>query len=171
MRNDHRDFNRGFIGKPEHRLQDLAATYAALAMEDEAAGRTLMNTQSYRQAIYFFIQAMEKYVRYGIFSVVDPHQEQFRERARTHNLDELLEFLVEVSSDDARLRKQVQKQLDDLVLEGVRFGMLHNNIRYPWYSKHFNSYSLLHVVVEDAQEMEAKLDKLKAFVADFHRLT
>jgi len=161
---------RGFIGKPEHRLKNLSATYAGLAMEDEAAGRTLMNAQSYRQAIYFFIQSMEKYVRYGIFSVVDAHQEYFRERARTHNLDELLEFLVEISSDDTRIREQVQHQLDDVVLEGVRFGMLHNNIRYPWYSKKYNSYSLLQVTAKDAMEVEAKVTKLKAFLADFHKL-
>ena len=110
-------------------------------------------------------------MRYGIFSVIDAHQEYFREHARTHNLDELLAFLVEISSDDARIRQQVQKQLDDLVLEGVRFGMLHNNIRYPWYSKHHNSYLLLQVTAADAGVVEAKLAKLKAFVPDFHKLT
>ena len=64
---------RTYIGRLEHRLSDVAAEYLALAQEDEKVGQLLISQGQYRHAIYFLVQAMEKYVRCTIFGLVVIH--------------------------------------------------------------------------------------------------
>ncbi len=113
---------RTCIGRLEHRLSDVAAAYLGLAQEDEKVGQLLISQGQYRHAMYFLIQAMEKYVRCTIFGLVNPNTEYFRNRTRTHDLDELLDFLVEIACPNTTVQGQVREQLRDFVLGGVRFG-------------------------------------------------
>jgi hypothetical protein len=56
------------------------------------------------------------------------------------------------------------------VLEGVRFGKLHNDLRYPNFSERHESYSMLRVTQKDAAFTYEKLQRLKVFLKDIHRL-
>jgi HEPN domain-containing protein len=159
-----------YIGKLVHNLPDISLEYRKLALEDEEVGKLLYDNGRYRHSVYFYLQAMEKYVRARIFSLVNPDTEYFRNRVRTHNLDELLDFLVEVVSSKNNVREQVKGQLEQFVLGGVKFGMLHNDLRYPIYSEKYHSYSLLLIEKEDAEFINVKLQSLKAFIRDIDLL-
>lgn len=169
---------RSFVGKWKYRVSDVANEFLKLGLDDEKAGRVLMENGQHRQAIYFFVQAMEKFVRVGIFSQVSAadtgHDGQsYRERTQTHALDELLAVLLEVFTeaiDDPRVSEQIEEQLKTHVLEGERFGQLHNNLRYPRYMWKSGDYSVLQLSNGDVQKVLRKLERLKSFVAGFAKL-
>jgi HEPN domain-containing protein len=158
------------IGRYEYRLNDVAAEYQRLAQEDESVGKSLLAHGHYRHATYFLVQAMEKYVRSAIFGFVNPNTEYFRTRTRTHDLDRLLEFLVEVVSANPIVQQQVSQQLRDCVLGGIRFGQLHNELRYPSFSERHQSYAVLRITRRDAEIAMERLQTLKQFLRDVHRL-
>lgn len=108
---------------------------------------------------------MEKYVRAKTFSIVDARKSYFRERERNHSVEAALDFLVEVINGNAFIREQIKKQLHDYVLGDIRFNLLHNNLRYPFYSERYNSYSSLEVTKSDNEVIAQKLNALKAFLA------
>jgi HEPN domain-containing protein len=151
-------------------ITDVSAEYARLADEDEAAGRFLQSHGHYRHAAYFFIQAMEKQVRAKIFQLVNPDNEYFRECTRTHNVDELLDFLVEIVGSTPLIREQVKGQLENNVLEGVRFGMLHNDLRYPFYQEKSRAHAVIVIRQQDSEMCCGRLERLKPFLRDIDRL-
>ncbi|MEK6238452.1 MAG: hypothetical protein N2C14_27355, partial [Planctomycetales bacterium] len=71
-------------------------------------------------------------MRFVIFSEVSSSDASrdgrtYRERALTHDLDELLTVLLEVFTEtinDSRVSDQIASQLENHVLEGERFGQL-----------------------------------------------
>ena len=152
------------IGKLNHNI-DASSEYNRLAREDERVGLILKDRGEYRHSIYFLIQAMEKYVRAKTFSIVDARKSYFRERERNHSVEAALDFLVEVINGNAFIREQIKKQLHDYVLGDIRFNLLHNNLRYPFYSERYNSYSSLEVTKSDNEVIAQKLNALKAFLA------
>jgi hypothetical protein len=161
---------RTYIGRLDHRLSDVAAEYHGLAQEDEKVGQLLIGQGQYRHGIYFLVQAMEKYVRSTIFSLVNPNNGYFRQRTLTHNLDDLLAFLREIVCSNTELREQVRLQMQDHVLGGVRFGALHNDLRYPNFDERRSSYFVLQVERKDADTVYARLQTLKQFLRDIHQL-
>jgi HEPN domain-containing protein len=161
---------RTYIGRFEHHLRDVAAEYQTLAQEDEQVGTLLIGRQQYRHGVYFLVQAMEKYVRSTIFGLVNPNTAYFRERTRTHDLDALLAFLVEIASADPVVQDQVRRQIEQHVLGTIRFGNLHNNLRYPAYLDRRQSYALLRVGCEDAKVVSGRLQTLKRFLGEIHQL-
>jgi len=94
---------------------------------------------------------MEKHVRFKIFTLVNADVEYFRNRTRTHCLDDLLNFLVEIVSGNQLIQEQVRNQLNSFVLEGVRFGKLHNDLQYPFYLEKSNPYAMLQIDKNDAE--------------------
>lgn len=158
------------IGTLKQGIKDVSSEYFRLAQEDEAAAQFLQNSGHYRHAAYFFIQAMEKYVRAKIFQLVNADNEYPRERTRTHNLDELLEFLIEIVCTAPLIKDQVNGQLEDYVLEGVRFGMLHNDLRYPFYQEKQKVHSVVLVGQADSEICHERLERLKPFLRDIDRL-
>ncbi|WP_129677680.1 HEPN domain-containing protein [Candidatus Chloroploca sp. Khr17] len=158
------------LGRREHRLSDVAAEYLVLAQQDEQVGLLLIRQGQYRHGISFLVQAMEKYVRSTIFGLVNPNTEYFRNRTRTHDLDDLLDFLIEIACANPAVHAQVREQLRDFVLGGIRFGKLHNDLRYPAFSMRYQSYSLLSVSRQDADLTLERLQTLKRFLKDIHQL-
>ena len=73
------------LGKFRHNI-DVAAEFFRMAREDEQTGNILLNAGRYRQSMYFILQAMEKYVRSKIFSIVDARNQYFRQKQRDHVL-------------------------------------------------------------------------------------
>lgn len=159
-----------YVGRFERNVTDVAAEYQMLAQEDEKIGRLLIDQGHYRHGVYFLVQAMEKYVRSTIFGLVNPHVPYFRQKTQTHNLDELLAFLREILCSDEEFRKLLHHQMDDSVLGGIKFGELHNNLRYPRFNDRHCSYSVLKVNHEDAKIVFARLQALKQFLKDSHQM-
>jgi HEPN domain-containing protein len=148
---------------------EVASEFLQLAQGDEQVGLLLNESGKHRHAMYFLLQAMEKYVRAKIFTLVDGKNAYFRNRHRDHSIEEALEFFVEIVSLNDDVRKQVREQLDRYVLAGVNFGVLHNDLRYPFYSERFNSYSCLEVTKQDAESLIQRLNFLKRFLQDVDR--
>ena len=153
------------IGKLKHDV-NVSTAFMTLAKEDENAAEYLASFQQYRHACYFIIQAMEKFIRAKIFTLVNPNLEYFRDKNRTHSLESAVEFLIEIISDQQVIRDQVSSQL------GItRYNALHNNLRYPSYSRRFDNYSILQVHAEDYDRLKTRLHSLQLFLKDLHRLT
>ncbi len=148
---------RAYIGRFEHHLRDVAAEYRTLTQEDEQVGKLLIGRQQYRHGVYFLVQAMEKYVRSTIFGLVNPNTAYFRQRILTHNLDDLLAFLREIVCGNVELREQIRLQMQDHVLGRVKFGALHNDLRYPKFDERRGSYFVLQVERKDADTVYARL--------------
>ncbi len=170
MKEHSQEHTTQFIGRLDYDVINVADEYQRLAMADEEVGRFLLANQKYRHAVYCFVQAMEKHVRFKIFTLVNADLEYFRNRTRTHNVDDLLSFLVEIVSANPLVQEQIRNQLDRFVLEGVRFGKLHNDLRYPVYLERSQSYARLQVEKNDAELALQKLEKLKVFLLDIDRL-
>ena len=113
---------------------------------------------------------MEKYVRSTIFGLVNPNTDYFRQRILTHNLDDLLAFLREIVCSNAELREQVRLQMQNHVLGGIKFGALHNDLRYPNFDERRSSYFVLQTERKDADTVYARLQTLKQFLRDIHHL-
>lgn len=152
------------LGKLNHNV-DVSYEYGRLAREDERVGLMLMEKGEHRHSIYFLIQAMEKYVRAKTFSIVDARNPYFRKREQHHSLAAALEFLVEVINGNQLVREQIKQQLHDHVTGDIDFRHLHNNLRYPFYSERYNSYSSLEVAKRDNELIARKLPSLKEFIA------
>ena len=122
---------------------DVSYEYGRLAAADERVGNMLKNAGEYRHSIYFFIQAMEKYIRAKTFSIVNANLKYYRDQERHHSVEDAAAFLINVISPDDGIRNQIKKQLHYFVLGDVRFNHLHNDLRYPHYSERHQSFRVL----------------------------
>lgn len=157
------------IGNFRHRI-NVASEFEKLSKADECTANILAGNKEYRHACYFVVQAMEKSIRAKIFNLVNPNVEYFRERNRTHSLESAAEFLIEIVSTDNLVQEQVSNQLYDHVLGKTQYSRLHNNLRYPTYFKKYDSYSMLDVGECDFNELKIRLDSLKSFLNDLHKI-
>lgn len=146
------------------RAVDVAHEYRQLATQDEHAANLLMRAGQSRPAAYFVIQAIEKYLRSKIFSIVDGKNEYFRQRNRNHSVEDAVAFLVEVISPDPLVRQQIKAQLESFITGDVQFNHLHNDIRYPTYFDRDGCYSCLELNQSDTDKLFAKLEWVKQFV-------
>src|ERR1700681_4007285 len=149
---------------------DVADEYLRLAQEDESTGLLLQAAGHNRHAVYFLLQAMEKYVRAKIFERVDPHNASFRNQHRNHSVDDAVDFFVQVASSDVRVREKIRLQLDQFVYRGIRFNWLHNDLRYPSYSQRDASYACLDLNDDDVRTFVDRLNFLKKVLADAARM-
>jgi HEPN domain-containing protein len=155
-----------------HIRHDIAVSeeYFSLGEKDEEAARILMEHSRYRHSIYFFIQAMEKYIRSKIFSLVNPNIEYFREKNKNHSLDSAIDFLSEIISSDTNIQKQIKTQINDFIFEGINFQLLHNNLRYPFYNAKYNDYSCIDFDKNDCSIVERKVILLKQYLKELDKL-
>lgn len=143
---------------------EVSAEYKRLAEEDERVATLLFEKDQYRHAMYWIIQAAEKYLRSKIFSIVDPKNQYFRERNRNHSVEEAAMFLAEVAAVDQQTRGHIKQQLHTFVTQDVRFNILHNELRYPTYFERHGHYSCLTVDQADAKRLFDKLRWLKSYL-------
>jgi hypothetical protein len=142
--------------------------YSCLAKQDEHAAMILKENNQFRHSIYFFIQAMEKHIKAKIFRIVNPNLKYYREKNKTHSLTDAIEFLIEISSNDDNIRKQVKTQLDRYVFDGINFAYLHNNVRYPSYNPYHNNYSIIEYDKNDCLYIEELNNKLKQYLSELY---
>ena len=158
-----------YIGKIHNDI-DVSSEYDKLAKKDEEVARLLMKNAQYRHSIYFFIQSMEKLIRSKIFTLVNPNIEYFRKKNQNHSLNNAIEFLIEIISSDVTIQEQVKKYINFHVFEDINFQRLHNNLRYPFFSERYGTYSRLEFGENDCKIVEKKLGELKRYINELNRL-
>jgi hypothetical protein len=158
------------IGRLKHGI-NLSEEFANSAKNDELAAHKLADLDLYKQACYFIIQAMEKMIRSRIFTLVNPNLEYFRNKNRHHSLESAIEFLLEIVSTDTVIKDQISNQLFNHVIGKTNYSHLHNNLRYPFYSERYNSYSTLEITKNDFIELSNRANILRSFLNDLHKLT
>lgn len=158
------------IGRFKHKV-NASLSYQQLSESDEKAAIILYDNGAYNQACYYAIQAMEKVIRAKIFTLVDANNSYFRDRNKSHSVEDAVSFLIEVISSNEAVKIQVNNQLKEHVLGITKYNFLHNNLRYPVFFKNYNSYSLLEVEKEDARELLDRLKLLKTFIKDIDSIS
>lgn len=153
------------VGKPRHRV-DVSYELVQIADEDERAGDVLATAGFYRNASYCYIQAMEKRVRSRAFEMVDPYNRHWRMTNQHHDLCSSISFLLEVLGMETMVAKQVSDMLDRYVIGDVDFRVLHNSLRYPYFSEKHNSYSCVDYGEADCNMVRSKLTFLKNLLRD-----
>lgn len=158
-------------------VDNVADSYRRLSESDEAAADVLAEAGHYRQAACILIQAIEKLIKHGVFTQLPSLAsselvDEYRERLRTHNVDEHLSVLLDVFRDaigDSRVSQQIDHQLEQLVVQGLRFHHLHNDVRYlrPHRS---GQYTLLDIAPRDVQQLNQTLQRLRSFIDGFQLL-
>lgn len=156
------------VGQFKHNI-DVSNTFKMIAKEEEYSAEILVEKNQYRQACYFLIQSMEKYIRSKIFTMVNPNLEYFRKKNLNHSLDTAVESLIEIMSTDEVIRTQISNQIKNYVLNKDAYRYLHNNLRYPAYFDKFNSYSILQVTKKDYDILKNSLESLKIFLSDLDK--
>jgi len=157
------------IGHIRHGI-NVSDEYYELGKKDEEAANELMKLSLYRHSIYFFIQAMEKYIRSKIFSLVNPNIEYFREKNKNHSLNNAIDFLVEIINSDNIIRQQIKIQINEFLFENINFQMLHNNLRYPFFNQKYNDYSCIDFTKNDCLMVEKKVLKLKEYLKELDKI-
>ena len=157
------------LGRIKHHI-NVSEEYLFLAEKDEETARLLKENKKYRHSIYFFIQAMEKYIKSKIFARVDPNREYYRKMNQHHSLENAINFLIEIWSNDNNIKEQIKNKLNQYVFEGINFQYLHNNLRYPSYNEKNKDYSIIEYDNSDCIFMEDKNEKLKKWLSDINRL-
>ena len=152
---------------------DVAENYLEIAKNDEAAAVVLKRQRLFNQAGYFFVQAMEKQIKYHIakkINVLNPHFAEEIRKTMGHSLDESLNLLFQVyTGNNEVLFNQLNAQLKIQVFQELNFSALHNKVRYPVYSSKFQNYSSLELVERDCEALQNMLMLLKKYLHDISR--
>jgi len=150
-----------------------AEKYFEIAKADEKAAMTLKENRLFNQAGYFFIQAMEKLIKYHIakkINVTNPHFAEELRKTMGHSLDESLNLLFKVYTGNNEIFfNQLNEQIKNQVFHEVNFLTLHNKVRYPIYSLKFQNYSFLELSARDCEALQNMLTLLKKYLEDISR--
>lgn len=162
--------NKRRIGKIRYvkDATEIDYEYNFYALNDEKSAKLLFDNGFYNQAAYYYIQAMEKIVKAAISAKVDVTNIYYATKLKAigHSLDLAIDFFLEllVYGKDDMLTKQLENQLKTVVFKNIRFGSLHNNIRYPVYNERWHSYGILEISKEDCEELGHILQVLKEYM-------
>ncbi len=150
-------------------VSNVENEYLKLAKEDENVAILLKEAKQYKHSIYFFIQAMEKYIRAKIFSKISPENEYFRDLNKHHSIEKSGTLLIEIYCTDLNVKIQVKEMFDSAVFGDIYFNKLHNNLRYPFYNHIKQSFFSCYYQEEDCELIEMKLKNLKKFLVDLDK--
>lgn len=147
----------------------ISEEYQTLAIVDKESAIVLGNNGFYRQASYFFLQAMEKMIRAKIFTLIDSKNKYFRDKNRSHSLIDAIELLIEiVSRGDSIIAMQHKNNINQFVLGNLNYQQLHNNLRYPWFSEKYQSFNLLDIDKQSYLEIKNKHFSLEKYLKDLY---
>lgn len=144
---------------------DMSGEYLKIAQDDEKAARLLYQQNLYNQAVYFYIQSMEKYIKSAICRKIDVTNDYYANKLRVlgHSLDDAIDFFIEiVSGNNEILKMQITEQLKNSVLRGIRFSTIYNAVRYPFYKSH--NYKLTEMSENDCEQMREICNLLKNYI-------
>ena len=149
---------------------DVADTYYDIASRDEFSAKILRELGLYNQAGYFYVQAMEKFIKSCIANKIDLIKPFYADKVKSnmkHSLKSACDFLIEIfASNDDLLKEQMKKQLAEDILQGIYSMDLNNDLRYPKYVDNYNDYSFLNLSEFDCARMEDILVGLKKYLKD-----
>ena len=145
-------------------IRNVQEEYLKLAKEDENAAFILKESKQYKHSIYFFIQAMEKYIRAKIFSKISPENEYFRDLNKHHSIETSGAFLLDIFCIDPNTKSHIKSMFDSAVFGDIYFNQLHNNLRYPFFNPKKKSFFSCNYGKEDCELIEIKLENLKKFL-------
>lgn len=128
-----------------------------------------MKAGLYRNAMYFYVQSMEKRVRSQTFKIVDPYNPYWRSINQHHDLYSSVKFFVEALGMDTLVAKQVEDMINKYIIGNINFRMLHNNLRYPYFSEKYNTYSCVSYTCDDCSSIYEKLVFLKNLLSDLDK--
>ncbi|MBR3745770.1 MAG: hypothetical protein IKP64_03610 [Selenomonadaceae bacterium] len=135
--------------------------YLEIAQADETAAVALQEKRLFNQAAYFFIQAMEKHVKYHIAKKINVTNPFFAEELRQtmgHSLDESLNLLFKVYTGN-----------NEVLFNQLNFSRLHNTVRYPVYNPRRQNYSFLDLGARDCETLRNMLTALKKYLEEVSR--
>lgn len=164
-------FNKIYLGR-QRTIQDaidIADEFLRLALEDERAAEVLCKNHCYNQAAYYYIQSMEKYIKSYICRKVDVTKPSFAEMLKSigHSLDAAIDLLIEIlSGNDEMLKGQIQCQIKENILKNIRFSVLYNAIRYPYYRRYKDAYSITDMTHRDCKILIEIYDGLKNYMKE-----
>lgn len=150
-----------------------AEKYFEIAQADEAAAVALQEKRLFNQAAYFFIQSMEKHIKYHVAKKINVTNPFFAEELRKtmgHSLDESLNLLFKVyTGNNEALFNQLNAQLKNQIFRELNFSRLHNTVRYPVYNPRRQSYSFLDLSARDCETLQNMLTALKKYLEEVSR--
>lgn len=139
--------------------------YLKISKDDEKAAELLYRQSLYNQAVYFYIQSMEKYIKSAICRKIDVTNDYYANKLRMigHSLDDAIDFFIEiVSGNNEILKMQITEQLKKGVLKDVRFSAIYNAVRYPFYKS--CNYKLTEMSKTDCEQMKEIYGLLKRYI-------
>ena len=164
-----------FVGNRKYLdTTEMKAEYLSLRDSNLQAAKILEKQGLYKEAIYMYIQAMEKEIKGHICGKVDSANPYFSEKLRAevgHSLDKSIDFLIEIlAGNDSTLKDQLIDQIKIHVLENINFSRLHNDCRYPAYNLSQKQYFILCIDKHDCERISHIYQKLTQFICDFDRI-
>lgn len=160
-----------YLGKARY-VKDginISEEFKQIALDDEETAKLLYKQGRYNQSVYYFIQSMEKYIKYYISKKVDISNPFFANKVREtgHSLDLSVDFLIEIiAGNNDIMREQISEQLKNKILRGIRFSGIYNAVRYPFYNN--GTYKILEMSYEDCVTIESIYDVLKRTLRDLY---
>ena len=152
---------------------DMANVFLKISEDDEKVANVLCENGNYNEATYFYIQSMEKYVKYFISQKVDISNKYFANKIREtgHSIDKSIGFLIEiVAGNDDLLREQISNQIKYQILKGVKLSVLYNAVRYPFYNEYKGNYKILSMSISDCLDIKNMFKGLKNMLQDLGRI-
>src|SRR3712207_3494375 len=148
---------------------EVAESYSKLAYSNKKAGNLLFENKLYNEASYNYIQCIEKMIKEEICKKVNSTNPYFSEKLRQigHSLDDSISFLIEIlSGNNIVMREQIKIQLISGVLKNIRFGSVHNDLRYPKFNKKTEKYSIVQATKNDCEILKKIINSLEDYLRE-----
>lgn len=152
---------------------DIASEYLLMAKTDEHAADLLWKNQLYNQSVYFYIQAMEKYLKHYICKKINVLNTYFAEELRLvgHSLDDAADLYINImSGNNEALQCQLMTQIKNNIFSNIKFSIVYNAARYPYYNRHTSSYRITKMEDKDCQMLHKMCQSLKDYLEQMHTL-
>lgn len=143
---------------------EMAEVFFSLSRKDEEAAQILFRAGYYNQAIFLLIQSMEKYIKHIICKKVDISKGFFADKLRDdgHNFDKSIDFLITIMAGNQEvLAESLKKQFKEKILQGQKFFIIYNAVRYPFSNKRYGTYSFVEMKRGDYEKIEEIFSVLK----------
>lgn len=149
---------------------DMGDEYYSLAQNDEKAAALLESKHLFNQACYFYIQSMEKYIKAAICRKIDITNPYYASKIRNlgHSVDKAVDLYLEIitAGKDEVLAEMLRNQLKIGVLKNIKFGGVHNSVRYPTYLEKNKKYFVTKMNCSDCAILGNILNVLKNYIQD-----
>lgn len=152
---------------------DIATEYLMMAQTDERTADLLYRNHLSNQSVYFYIQAMEKYLKHYICKKINVLNTYFAEELRSvgHSLDAAVDFYINImSGNNEALRCQLMTQIKNNIFGNIKFSVVYNATRYPYYSNRTSSYRITRMTDDDCQILHKMCQQLKDFLEQMYVL-